>query len=70
VRIGVTREQWQNGKTYDKLSHGVDGGTGSMLQDSASMLAEQGQEATPVKKKIGKAKPGDAAPESQKQQTL
>ena len=52
----MTREEWQNDKTFDKLNHGVGGGTGSMLQNSTSMLAEKGQKASPVRKQIGKAK--------------
>lgn len=51
----MSQEQEQKGRTAHQRSRKQTGGTGSMLQNSASMLAEEGQQAPPVRKKIGKA---------------
>ncbi len=51
----MSQKQGQNGGAAHQRSRRQTGGTGSMLQNSASMLAEEGQQAPPVRKQIGKA---------------
>jgi hypothetical protein len=51
----MSQKQGQNGGPAHQRSRRKTGGTGSMLQNSASMLAEEGQQAPPVRKQIGKA---------------
>ena len=54
--------QQQNGNKKNQGPE-LSGGTGSMRQNSASMLAEENQAAPPVRKQIGKAKQNRQKPE-------